>query len=117
MTDDNRIMFIGWVQADESYDYYAAADLVVFPGRHSVFWEQVAGQGIPMVVKDWAGTHHVDLGGNVKFIKQDSVEEIKSVIESIIGSAECYSKMKSIAVEKGKKEFSYLEIAKKAIMY
>ena len=43
-----------------------------------MFWEQVAGMGIPMVCKYWEGTTHVDCGGNVKFLYRDSVEEIKS---------------------------------------
>lgn len=43
----NKVQYIGWVKAEESYEYFAAADLAIFPGRHSVFWEQVAGMGIP----------------------------------------------------------------------
>ena len=35
----------------DSYDYFEASDLVVFPGCHSVMWEQVTGQGKPMLVK------------------------------------------------------------------
>ena len=79
----NKVQYIGWVKAEESYEYFAAADLAIFPGRHSVFWEQVAGMGIPMVCKYWEGTTHVDCGGNVKFLYRDSVEEIKSTIENI----------------------------------
>lgn len=77
LADGQKVQYIGWVQAKDSYNYFAAADLVVFPGRHSVFWEQVTGQGIPMLVKDWPGTHHVDLGGNVAFLENDCVEEIQ----------------------------------------
>lgn len=115
LADGNRIQYIGWIQAQESYQYFAAADLVVFPGRHSVFWEQVTGQGIPMLVKDWPGMHHVDLGGNVRFLKQDSVEEIQEAIEGLLDHPEEYQKMKAVAVEKGMREFSYADIAKRAI--
>lgn len=79
-----QINYIGWLNADDTYPYFAAADLVIFPGRHSVMWEQVAGQGIPMIVKYWEGTTHVDLGGNVKFLKEDSVDEIKMSISILI---------------------------------
>lgn len=115
LADGKKVQYIGWVQANDSYDYFAAADLVVFPGRHSVFWEQVAAQGIPMLVKDWPGTHHVDLGGNVRFLKQDSVEEIQNEIERLVDHPQEYRKMKAVAVEKGMMEFSYAEIAKRAI--
>ena len=115
LADGKKVKYIGWVQATDSYNYFAAADLVVFPGRHSVFWEQVAAQGIPMLVKDWPGTHHVDLGGNVQFLTKDSAEEIRFIIENLINHPEEYRKMKSIAVENGMKEFSYAQIAQRAV--
>lgn len=112
---DGRITYIGWVNADDTYPYFAASDLAVFPGRHSVMWEQVAGQGIPMAVKHWEGTTHVDVGGNVEFLYQDSVEEIQGVLERLMTKGKEYNEMLKNAREKGKKVFSYREIAKRAI--
>ena len=111
----DKVQYIGWVKSEDSYDYFAASDLVVFPGRHSVFWEQVAGQGIPMVVKHWDGTTHVDCGGNVKFLYKDSVEEIKEVLEPLVKRGEEYLAMKKAAEGKGKETFSYKDIAKRSI--
>ena len=113
--DGNRIQYIGWINANDSYSYFAAADLVVFPGRHSVFWEQVAAQGIPLICKDWPGTHHIDLGGNVKFLYEDSSETIKNTIEYLIDDPNEYLKMKKIAEEKGMKTFSYKMISQKCL--
>lgn len=116
LQDGEKVISAGWINAEESYAYFAAADLVCFPGRHSVFWEQVAGQGIPMIVKHWEGTEHIDVGGNVHFLYQDSTEEIRKLLEKItVNNREEYLKMKEIAVQKGKKLFSYYEIAKKAL--
>lgn len=115
LTDGKTIQNIGWVQAEDTYKYFAAADLVVFPGGHSVFWEQVAAQGIPMLVKDWQGMHHVDLGGNVRFLKESTAEEIQLAIEDLVEHPEKYRQMKAVAVEKGMKEFSYARIAERAI--
>lgn len=109
------VNYIGWVDSKITDQYFAAADLVVFPGRHSVFWEQVAGMGIPMVCKYWEGTTHVDVGGNVRFIHQDSAEEITSILHSIIETKGVYDMMKDVAQKKAKKTFSYLEIAKRSI--
>ena len=109
------VQYIGWVDSKIKDQYFAAADLVVFPGRHSVFWEQVAGMGIPMVCKYWEGTTHVDVGGNVRFIQHDSVEEITDILQGIIQNEDVYAKMKSIAQSKGKETFSYREIAKRSI--
>ena len=109
------VQYIGWVDSKITDQYFAAADLVVFPGRHSVFWEQVAGMGIPMVCKYWEGTTQVDVGGNVRFIQHDSVEEITDILQGIIQNEDVYAKMKSIAQSKGKETFSYREIAKRSI--
>ncbi len=111
----DRVQYIGWIDAKDSYNYFAAADLVVFPGRHSVFWEQVAAQGIPMICKYWQGTTHVDLGGNLILLKEDGAEEIRKHIENLVTSPEDYNKMKSVAVAKGRQMFSYKDIAKRAI--
>ena len=112
LTNEN-VRYIGWVNAADSYSLFAASDLVVFPGRHSVFWEQVAGQGIPMLVKYWEGTTHVDCGGNVEFLHEDSEKEIQKKIEEIIFTDK-YTEMKK-AAEISKKQFLYSEIAKKSI--
>lgn len=115
LVDGTKIQYIGWVDASESYKYFAAADLVVFPGRHSVFWEQVAAQGIPMLCKEWSGTTHVDLGGNVQFLTQDSAEEIQIMVEKLLNSPEDYAKMKEVALNEGMRFFAYSDIARRSI--
>ncbi len=112
---DSRICYIGWIKAEDTYPYFAASDLAVFPGRHSVMWEQAAGQGIPMVVKYWEGTTHVDVGGNVRFLYQDTTEEIMQILEPLITNSADYASMKKSAMEKGKEVFSYCRISKRAI--
>ncbi len=113
LADGEKVQYIGWVQSKNSYDYFAASDLVVFPGRHSVFWEQVAAQGKPMIVKYWDGTTHVDVCGNVEFLYKDSTEEIKEKIEKIIEPAN-YFAMKENA-EKASEHFMYSKIAQISI--
>lgn len=108
-----KVKYIGWLSSEESYPHFAMADLVVFPGRHSVFWEQVAGQGIPMIVKYWPGTTHVDRNGNVKFLHNDTVDGIRESLETIFNSDEL-KKMKSVA-QCVKNFFSYRNIAERSI--
>lgn len=113
---DNKVVFYaGWVIPEESYDYFGIADLVVFPGRHSVFWEQVAGQGKPMICRSWPGTHHVDVGGNVVFLEKDDEEEILTCLERIINDQKKYETMKEIALSKARNIFSYRNIAWRSI--
>lgn len=113
LADGEKVQYIGWIEAKESYAFFAAADLVAFPGRHSVFWEQVVGQGIPMVVKYWEGTTHVNVCGNVKFLYKDSENEIEDVINEILMNDE-YSVMKEKAIL-ASKQFRYGDIARKSI--
>lgn len=112
LCDGKKVQYVGWIQAADSYAMFAAADLVVFPGRHSVFWEQVASQGIPMLVKHWTGTTHVDQGGNVRFLHEDSSNEIYTELDKIINDD--YSAMKE-AAEKASNYFLYSRIAKRSI--
>ena len=71
--------------------------------------------GIPMICKYWEGTTHVDVGGNVIFLKQDSVEEIQSILQYLLTNPGEYQKMLDVACGKGKEKFSYKEISRKAI--
>lgn len=115
LVDGEKIQYVPWLSSEESYNYFAAAQLAVFPGRHSVYWEQVAGQGVPMLCKYWDGTTHVDCGGNVRFLKSDSVEEIQSEIQRLLDNPQEYQNMKQIAMDKAMRMFSYKMISKKAI--
>lgn len=115
LVDGENVQYIGWINSSTAYQYFAAADLVVFPGRHSVFWEQVVGLGIPMLCKYWKGSTHVDIGGNVGFLKNDSPEEIISAILELINHPDIYENMKNVAEEIGMEIFSYMKIAEKSI--
>ena len=117
LCDGKQVQHIGWVTADDSYNYFSSADLVVFPGKHSVFWEQVVGLGIPSIFNFLNGATHVDVGGNCRFLYDDSVEEISTVMQNIIENPQILKDMKHIAEVNGMKSFSYLEIAKRSISY
>lgn len=110
---EDKSIYIGWVKPNDSYKYFAAANLVVFPGRHSVFWEQVAGLGIPMICKYWDGTTHVDGGGNVVFIKEENTETIATSIMNAIDYT-IYEDMER-AAKINAKRFCYSVIARKSL--
>ena len=73
LTEDPRIVFAGWQNALSTYEIMAASNLIVFPGLHSVMWEQAVAIGIPCIFRDIEGFHHVDLGGNADFVNLFSV--------------------------------------------
>jgi len=109
------IIFIGWQNTDAILDYFLLADLIVFPGTHSVLWEQAVGCGTPTVFKFWKGMEHVDVGGNCEFLHNDSSDEIKEVLSKILTTENKYENMKTVAMTEGLRQFSYSEIARKAI--
>ena len=109
----DKVQYIGWVESQESASYFAASDLVVFPGLHSVFWEQVVAVGVPMVCSHFSGMEHIDLGGNVRFLYGKD-DEIYNTLLSILDDGS-YPNMKKTAVEKGFETFTYSSIAAKTI--
>ena len=115
LLDKNKMRYVSWANTQQSYDYFAIADLVVFPGRHSVYWEQVVGQGKPMICKYWEGTTHVDIGNNVYFLKSDQKSEIEEVILGFLDNPTQYSLMKSNAEKDDHEKFLYKKISQTAI--
>ncbi len=109
-----NVIYVGWQSVQSLTQILAAADLAVFSGRHSVIWEQTVAQGIPMVVRYWDGTTHIDIGGNVQYLYEDSVEETVKVLENIL-SADTYAAMLKAAKGEKKKRFLYSQIARYSI--
>lgn len=109
--DKNKMKYISWANTQQPYDYFAIADLVVFLGRHSVYWEQAAGQGKPVLCKYWEGTTHVDIGGNVEFLKENNSIEIKEHILALIENTEKIEMMKKEAEKQQHEKFLYKNIS------
>ena len=111
----DKIIYKGWVDLEEQYNLICAADLAIYPGRHSVIWEQTVGCGVPAVFRDLEDSHHVDVGGNCIFIRNTSSGHLKQIILDLYIDKQQYNNMKKAATTVGIKEFSYKEIAKKSI--
>ena len=113
--DCEQIIYVPWANMSDSYDYFAIADLVVFPGRHSVYWEQAAAMGKPLLIKHWDGTTHVDCGGNVAYTSGDDVASIEADLIACTDPA-VNSKMKT-AAHSSSRHFLYSDIACRSIGY
>lgn len=111
---NNNINFIGWLDTDEIIDLFISSDLIVFPGTHSVLWEQAVGIGKPCIFKYWHGMDHVDMGGNCRFLYEDSVVELELLLSKLIYSDE-YFEMTNVAF-KVKESFYYSTISKRALV-
>lgn len=111
---DEKIVYVPWASTQESYDYFSAADLVCFPGRHSVYWEQAVAMGKPLLVKKWDGAEHVNACNNVLFLENDSESHLYELLNRLISDKECFAKLKENA-KKAAKGFMYSAIAERAI--
>ena len=47
LEDNEKIHYVGWLSSEKTIEYFFASDLAVFPGTHSVLWEQAVGISIP----------------------------------------------------------------------
>lgn len=112
-----KISFLGWQSTHEITQIMFASDLAIFPGAHSALWEHAAGIGIPCVFKSWKGYHHLNVGGNCEFLDKTEVEDIRNVLQGILGDSRRYKDLKRNAENKGPKVFSYSEIAKRSIQH
>ena len=65
--------------------------------------------------RDWEGMHHVDVGGNALFLKENTVQEMETLLAELASSPEKIEKMKTIAKERAVAAFSYRAISQKAI--
>lgn len=109
-----NIISAGWIDSGQVYRYFYAADLVFFPGQHSVLWEQACASKVPCVFGKWDGMDHVNNGGNSCFIEDVSVEGIKDKIRELCFTDE-YFRMKAVAESEKTDIYLYSKIAKKSL--
>lgn len=111
----DKITFAGWMSQQDSYSLLCISDIAIFPGRHSVIWEQCVGLGVPLVVKELPDTKHIDIGGNCMFIDHPDQYKLLEVIKDLQDHPKKLADMKKAAQSQKKNEFRYSEIAKKSI--
>lgn len=108
--------YVSWLNQQEIIDLICICDLAIYPGRHSVLWEQTLGCGIPMIVKEIEGTHHIYANGSSLILNDLSADNLVNNINEILSEdKKKYKRMLSRAKEYGYKEFSYKVIASRTI--
>ena len=110
----DKVQWAGFIPADEAYNFFFAADLVMFPGQHSVLWEQACACKVPCAFARWDGMEHVNNGGNATFIDDVSVEGVKHCITGLMWT-DTYYAMKATAESEKTDIYLYSNIAKKSL--
>ena len=112
---DRRIKYIGFIESKYVHKFYYASDFALFPGLHSVLWEEAIGCGLPGIFQTYSANDHTNICGNSISMSPDAdVNDIYDIINNILNSTELYSEMKENAL-KASRHLSYYEIAKKSI--
>lgn len=114
LQSNKNIIYIGWIDSDKVYDYFFAADLVLFPGQHSVLWEQACAAKVPCVFEKWDGMEHVNNGGNSDFVLPVNVETLKGKIKELRFTPK-YFEMKKIAESDATDIYLYSKIAENSL--
>lgn len=112
ISNSEQVHYVGWLSAEETYNYYLSSDLAVFPGTQSVLWQQAIYCGLPLIIKKWPYGDYLN-EGNVIFLDSDSIDELVSKISYIINDGNELDEMSKISIECGQKKFSYKNIAEK----
>jgi 1,2-diacylglycerol 3-alpha-glucosyltransferase len=110
-----RVRVVGWVAAENVHRYLWAADVAIFPGTHSVLWEEAVGLGLPCVFKRWPGIEHVDLGGNCLMLDLVTDQGLDEALLTLATDRAAVGRMREVAEVRGREEFSYSRIARKAL--
>lgn len=111
-----NIHFVGRLHGEEMYRYFASADLAVFPGQHSVLWDQSIATGIPVVLRWWQGMDYFNINGNCRYLQHGTAQEIREILVDLIeNDKEKLRDMQTSALGEAKNQFSYIEIAKQTL--
>lgn len=111
----SNIIYLGWIKSDEVYKYFYAADLVAFPGLHSVLWEQALATQTPCVFSRLPGFEHVNYNDNCMFFETSNIEDYKKTIQQLVENDALYKRLKENSATEKSMQFMYSNIASKVI--
>lgn len=111
-SENKNIIYLGWQNTDEINEIFLSSDLAIFPGSHSVLWEQAIATGLPCVFRYIEGMHHVNVNDNCVFLRTEEEQELINVIDKITLDNEYYWELKNRSLT-AKNFFSYSDISKK----
>lgn len=114
LEESDRISFVGWIDSKKAYKYFALADIIAFPGRHSVLWENAFVFKKPMILKYWEGTDHLNLNDNIIFIKDSSQESYTKLLGKLADD-KFYQQLKKTSQNLDVSKYLYSTIAQDSI--
>lgn len=111
----SNIIEIGWVNSDKVYELFYAADLVIFPGLHSVLWEQAVASKVPCAFSKLEGFEHVQVNNNCILMEGKDSDYYANLIKKLALNKKMYSKLKANAASSQLDKFYYSKIAQQVL--
>lgn len=111
----SSIITIGWVNSDKVYELFYAADLIVFPGLHSVLWEQAVASKTPCAFSKMEGFEHINVNGNCILMTGKDAEYYKNVLVELLENKEKYITLKANSTSEATEQFYYTKIARQVL--
>ncbi|MEA4870608.1 MAG: glycosyltransferase family 4 protein [Christensenella sp.] len=114
-----RVRYTGFLPGEAVLEQIAASDLAVYPGAHSVLWEQTACLGIPAAFHEPEPGDAAHLSDPAEpgavFLKNGSAEELYELLKTLTQDETLLVSMGERARKYGEGHLSYTELAKRAI--
>lgn len=110
-----QIIEVGWINSGKVYELFYAADLVVFPGLHSVLWEQAVASNVPCAFSKLEGFEHVQVNGNCILMEGKNAEYYADLIKGLVDNKDNYERIKKNANSPLFKKFYYSSIAQQVL--
>jgi len=115
LKSDPRIMYIGYIDSKKVHRYFFAADFGLFPGNHSVLWEESIGCQLPGIFRKYGSSSHTNFCGNSLTIRPNATSsEIANIIRQVVEDKQLYYSLK-VAASAAAKQLSYYDVALKSI--
>ena len=110
-----NIITIGWVDSDKVYELFYAADLIVFPGLHSVLWEQAVASKTPCAFSKMDGFEHFNVNDNCILMTGKDAGYYKDMLTNLLENKEVYLKLKTNSNSPATEQFYYSRIAQQVL--
>lgn len=110
-----NVIYLGWLEQKQIYNLISIAEIIVFPGTHSVLWEQTAGIGKPMLVRRWKDIEHINVEGNLMWLEEGSSQEINHCLCELFDDSNNALRNLQRNADSNRLRFLYSEISKRSI--
>lgn len=111
----SNIIYLGYINSNICHRYFYASDIALFPGLHSVLWEESVACGLPGIYGKYSENDHINICGNCVQLNQSANQlDIANAMQKLIEDKEYFNKMK-LAAGEASRYFSYTDIALKSM--